>query len=98
MLHRIPHILAFNSTNLLIFDLSNQRLWESVLEDTLNMPWRPIPVGRMTRLEVRQALLLVIPAVLAFNHYVLHVGTETACIAVGAGVTTTSRRAMIALL
>jgi hypothetical protein len=86
ILRRIPLVIAFNFTNLLVFDLSNQRLWESVLEDKLNKPWRPIPAGNMTRSEVRQAMLLAIPGVLAFNHYLLHVGAETACIIVGCWV------------
>ena len=86
ILSRIPLVVCFNWTNLLIFDLANQRLWESVLEDRLNKPWRSIPSGRMTRTEVRQALQLVIPIVLATNHYYLGVGSETACIIVGCWV------------
>lgn len=78
--------MAFNFTNLLVFDLSNQRLWESVLENELNRPWRPIPAGSMMRSEVRQAMLLAIPVVLAFNHYLLRVGAETACIIIGCWV------------
>jgi 4-hydroxybenzoate polyprenyltransferase len=86
LLARIPLVILFNWTNLLIFDLANQRLWESVLEDKLNKPWRPIPNGRMTRSEVRQSLQLAIPLVLAINHYILGVGSETACIIVGCWV------------
>ncbi|ORY18576.1 UbiA prenyltransferase family-domain-containing protein [Clohesyomyces aquaticus] len=86
LLSRTPAVILFNCSNLLIFDLANQRLWESVIEDKLNKPWRPIPSERMTRSEVRRALQLVIPIVLAINHYVLHTGAETACIILGTWV------------
>jgi hypothetical protein len=86
ILSRIPLIILFNLSNTLIFDLANQRLWESVQEDKLNKPWRPIPSGRMTRSEVRKAMQIAIPAVLAFNHYFLSAGAETACIMVGCWV------------
>ncbi|PVH96634.1 hypothetical protein DM02DRAFT_534857 [Periconia macrospinosa] len=84
ILLRIPLVIIFNWTNLFIFDLANQR--EAVEEDRLNKPWRPIPSGRMTRAEVRKAMQIAIPAVLAFNHYYLSTGAETACIIVGCWV------------
>ena len=80
VLAKIPAVILFNWSNLLVFDLANQRLWEAVEEDKINKPWRPIPSGEMPRSEVRQAMQLVIPLVLAFNHYFLNVGAETACI------------------
>ncbi|PQE29885.1 prenyltransferase family-domain-containing protein [Rutstroemia sp. NJR-2017a WRK4] len=80
ILWRIPAIVLFNLSNLLIFDLANQRMWESLLEDQLNKPWRPIPQGLMSRTEVRLAMQLLIPAVLALNHWFLNVGAETACL------------------
>jgi 4-hydroxybenzoate polyprenyltransferase len=78
ILFRIPWVFLFNWTNLLVFDLANQRLPESAKEDTLNKPWRPIPSGRLTGSQVRQCMLVAIPLVLLFNHVVLNVGTETA--------------------
>ncbi|KAJ5040864.1 uncharacterized protein L3040_005423 [Drepanopeziza brunnea f. sp. 'multigermtubi'] len=48
--------------NLWIFNLSNQRLPNSVLEDAINKPWRAIPSGRLTPEEASQILLLSIPA------------------------------------
>ncbi|ATZ46633.1 hypothetical protein BCIN_02g00250 [Botrytis cinerea B05.10] len=80
VLRRIPAVIFFNWSNLLVFDLANQRLWEAVEEDKLNKPWRPIPSGKISRSEVRQAMQMVIPLVLALNHYFLNVGAETACI------------------
>ncbi|TGO08750.1 hypothetical protein BTUL_0193g00020 [Botrytis tulipae] len=86
VLWRIPAVVLFNWSNLLIFVLANQRLWESVTEDQLNKPWRPIPQGLVTRTEVRLALQLLIPAILAINHCFLYVGAETACILTGTWV------------
>jgi hypothetical protein len=86
ILLRIPFVIIFNRTNLFIFDLANQRLWESVQEDKFNKPWRPIPSGRMTRSEVTKAMQIAIPSVLAFNHYCLSAGAEKACIIVGCWV------------
>ncbi|KAF2199994.1 hypothetical protein GQ43DRAFT_449866 [Delitschia confertaspora ATCC 74209] len=83
LLLRIPSIILFNWTNLLIFDLANQRLPDSVYEDILNKPWRPIPSGRLTSAQVRKYLHIAIPSVLAINHYMLHVGTETALMCTG---------------
>lgn len=78
ILPRLPWVVLFNWSNLLIFDLANQRLPSSTHEDALNKPWRPVPSGRMTSDQVRQAMLVAIPVVFAFNHFALHVGTECA--------------------
>ena len=86
VLLRIPSVVLFNYSNLLVFNLANQRLWEASQEDRLNKPWRPIPSGRMTRTDIRQAMQIVIPLVLATNHYLLNVGAETACILTGTWV------------
>ena len=53
--------------NLLSFDVANQRLDESVEEDAINKPWRPIPAGRLARQEARHILMLVIPLTLCFS-------------------------------
>jgi 4-hydroxybenzoate polyprenyltransferase len=86
LLWRILSVLFFNCSNLLLFNLANQRLWESVVEDKINKPWRPIPSDKMTRSEVRKALQLIVVLVLAVNHYGLHAGAETACIISGTWV------------
>ncbi|XXH01972.1 hypothetical protein Hte_008335 [Hypoxylon texense] len=78
---RLPHVVFFNWSNLLIFDLANQRLPESAREDALNKPWRPVPSGLMTSAQVRRAMLFCIPAVLAVN-YVSGVGAETSLLLV----------------
>lgn len=76
----LPLVVLFNWTNLLIFDLANQRLPESAHEDALNKPWRPVPRGLMTSDHIRQTMLLFIPIVLVFNHLCLGTGFETALI------------------
>ena len=68
ILWRAPVIVAFNWYSVLIFDLSNQRSPESVQEDLVNKPWRPIPTGKVTPEQTRKALLVAIPAVIAANY------------------------------
>ncbi|KAI1112168.1 UbiA prenyltransferase family-domain-containing protein [Nemania sp. NC0429] len=65
---RFPLVLAFNWYSVFIFDLANQRSPESIQEDLLNKPWRPIPTGKVTATEARRALLAAIPLVLLFNY------------------------------
>lgn len=73
---RLPWVILFNWSNLLVFDLANQRLPESGREDALNKPWRPVPSGRLTSDHLRLTMLVCIPLVLALNHFVFHVGIE----------------------
>ncbi|KAH7326309.1 UbiA prenyltransferase family-domain-containing protein [Stachybotrys elegans] len=68
LLQRFPLVLLFNVTNLLVFDLANQRSEASVLEDGINKPWRPIPQGRITMQQTRRLMLVVIPMTLAINY------------------------------
>ncbi|KAI2778582.1 hypothetical protein F4815DRAFT_476693 [Daldinia loculata] len=76
ILVRLPRVIFFNWSNLLIFDLANQRLPESAQEDALNKPWRPAPGGLVTSAQIRRAMLVWIPIVLITNH-IFGVGTET---------------------
>ncbi|KAH7311692.1 UbiA prenyltransferase family [Stachybotrys elegans] len=68
VLARVPLVLAFNLVNILIFDMSNQRAPESVEEDRVNKPWRPIPSGRITTEQTRRGLLFVLPVAIALNY------------------------------
>ncbi|KAK8131819.1 hypothetical protein PG984_008257 [Apiospora sp. TS-2023a] len=61
VLLRLPATILFNWSNLLIFDLANQRLPDSVTEDALNKPWRPIPRGLLTPTQMRRLMLLATP-------------------------------------
>lgn len=68
ILQRLPWTLAFNVGNLLVFDLANQRAPNSVVEDRINKPWRPIPQNKITPEQTRRLMLLVIPVVLLLNY------------------------------
>ena len=77
VLGRLPSVLFFNWSNLLIFDLANQRLPGSVKEDMINKPWRPIPTGRISQRQTRHLMLIAIPLVILSNS-ALSVWKETA--------------------
>lgn len=64
----LPKVVAFNWYNVLNFDLANQRSDESVKEDQINKPWRPIPSGRVTREQTRRSMLVTVPVALALNY------------------------------
>ncbi|KAM7199175.1 UbiA prenyltransferase [Rhypophila sp. PSN 637] len=68
VLARAPAVILFNWSNLLIFDLANQRLPESVEEDRINKPHRPLPSGRWTPTSCRRLLLVSLPAVFIINY------------------------------
>lgn len=53
--------MLWNWFNLLVFNLANQRLPNSVLEDSVNKPWRPVPSRRISEEETRRLLLVLIP-------------------------------------
>ncbi|KAI1133443.1 UbiA prenyltransferase family-domain-containing protein [Nemania abortiva] len=68
ILWRSPLVLAFNWYSVFLFDLSNQRYSESIEEDLINKPWRPIPMGKVTPTEARRSLLVAIPLAILFNY------------------------------
>ncbi|KAJ5726730.1 UbiA prenyltransferase family [Penicillium malachiteum] len=76
VIYRSPLVLIFNWSNSFIFALANQRLPESVEEDRLNKPRRPLPSGRITPLGARRILLVSLPVVLFIN-YILGPWVET---------------------
>lgn len=76
LLLRLPLIILFNWALVFIFDLSNQRLPESIHEDHLNKPWRPLPTNLITADQTRRLLLATIPIVLGIT-YTLDVWQET---------------------
>ncbi|KAK5993997.1 Diterpene cyclase eriG-like protein [Cladobotryum mycophilum] len=83
VLRRIPLIIIYNWSNLLSFDLANQRAPESVAEDCINKPWRPLPMGKITSDQTRRAMLASVPLTLWLNHglgvweqgVAIHIGT-----------------------
>ncbi|PSR79599.1 UbiA prenyltransferase family-domain-containing protein [Coniella lustricola] len=61
LLWRLAQMFAWLWLHLLILDLSNQRLPESVAEDALNKPWRPLPSKRLTSADASWLLTLAVP-------------------------------------
>jgi 4-hydroxybenzoate polyprenyltransferase len=51
--------------NLLNEVISNQRLPDSIIEDSINKPWRPLPSQRLTPKAATCLLLYLIPAIYA---------------------------------
>lgn len=69
MLSRIPKIILWNWLNLFLFDVNNQSQPASVLEDSVNKPWRSIPSKRLTAEQAQHLLLLIIPIVFLATLY-----------------------------
>ena len=70
VLSRLPQVVLWTYLNLLVFDLANQRLPSSVVEDSINKPWRPLPSGRLSLAQARRLLLLSIPVLIAASFFV----------------------------
>lgn len=60
----------------LVFDLANQRSTDSVTEDSVNKPWRPVPAGYIAPIQMRRLLLAALPVVLII-HFILGAWQET---------------------
>jgi 4-hydroxybenzoate polyprenyltransferase len=75
VLRRGPLVLFYNFYSLLLFDLANQQSPESVEEDRVNKPWRPIPSGLITSEQTREVMLFTAVAALGFN-YMLGIWNE----------------------
>ncbi|KAJ8129222.1 hypothetical protein O1611_g4410 [Lasiodiplodia mahajangana] len=67
--YRILQVVLWIWLQLLVLDLANQRLPDSVSEDKVNKPWRPITSGRISAEGARQLLLVSIAVTLAVSHY-----------------------------
>ncbi|KAF2261284.1 hypothetical protein CC78DRAFT_546771 [Lojkania enalia] len=63
VLSRLPRVVLWNWMNVLLFDIANQRLPSSIIEDRINKSWRPLPSGRLTETSARRLLLAIIPLV-----------------------------------
>ena len=70
VLERAPEVLLWTWINVLVFDLANQRLPNSIIEDSINKTWRPIPSGRMSAVHARRLLLIAIPVAFAITLYI----------------------------
>lgn len=74
---RLPAVVFWIWLQLLVLDLANQRLPDSVAEDRLNKPWRPIPSGRLTSSGARDLLVLSIAFTLVASALLLGGVQET---------------------
>ncbi|KAF2867686.1 UbiA prenyltransferase family-domain-containing protein [Massariosphaeria phaeospora] len=77
ILPRVPSATLWIWLQLLVLDVSNQRRADSVAEDALNKPWRPLPSGRLERRHAKQLLLCCIPISYALSQHLLGGGPET---------------------
>lgn len=60
LLRRLPLIMSWVWINLLGEVVANQRLAGSIVEDSINKPWRPLPSKRVTTDEARCLLLWIL--------------------------------------
>lgn len=58
---RTPLVILWVWTNLLLFNVSNQRRPEAIQEDGKNKPWRPLPAGRLKGDQARRLLIALHP-------------------------------------
>lgn len=77
VVRRVPHVLLWTWLNTFVFALANQRHPDSVEEDLLNKPWRPLPANRITQTQTRRLLLASLPIVLAICYFYLGGAEET---------------------
>lgn len=69
ILTNLPAVALWLWLNLLLFNVANQRLPSSILEDTVNKPWRPLPSERLQSDQARMLLMMVIPLVFLSSFY-----------------------------
>lgn len=67
---RIPQVLLWMWLVILVFTVANQRFEESIIEDSFNKPWRPMPSQRLTISQARTLLLCAVPAVYLTTLYI----------------------------
>jgi hypothetical protein len=60
LVSRLPLIISWVWINLLGEVVANQRLAGSIVEDSINKPWRPLPSKRVTPNEARSLLLWIL--------------------------------------
>ncbi|KAF2677801.1 UbiA prenyltransferase [Lentithecium fluviatile CBS 122367] len=62
-LRNIPKSILYIWINLLNEVMSNQRCPDSITEDSINKPWRPLPSQRLTPENTRHMQLYIIPTI-----------------------------------
>ncbi|OTA53813.1 hypothetical protein K449DRAFT_409628 [Hypoxylon sp. EC38] len=64
---RLVYMITWIYLHLLAENISNQRKPESVAEDGINRPWRPIVAGRLTAVEAQSLLRITVMICLAIS-------------------------------
>ncbi|KAF2237264.1 hypothetical protein EV356DRAFT_481116 [Viridothelium virens] len=64
---RIPRAFLWVWSNLLLFNISNQRTSDDVQEDRINKPWRPIASGRLSMQQATMIYHALLPIVLTMT-------------------------------
>jgi 4-hydroxybenzoate polyprenyltransferase len=77
IISRIPKTFLWVWLNVLLFSISNQRNEESILEDSINKPWRPLPSGRISASQARRLLLMGVPALILICTFYVGAPEET---------------------
>lgn len=67
VLLRVPHMVAWVWIHLLVENLANQRQPQSVAEDAINKPWRPLSSGRLSQDEALRLLQAGVPTAAAVS-------------------------------
>lgn len=67
VLCRIPLLASWLALTTITFNVANQRLPASILEDPINKPWRPMPSGRLSPDGARCLLLALVPISVGFG-------------------------------
>lgn len=67
ILLRVPQMVVWIWIHLLVENLANQRQPQSVAEDAINKPWRPLPSGRLSQAEALRLLQAGVPIAAAFS-------------------------------
>lgn len=70
VISRLPQSILWIWMNLWIFNLANQRLPQSIIEDSINKPWRAIPSGQLSPQQARHLLLASVPMVYLVALYI----------------------------
>ncbi|KAI0010717.1 UbiA prenyltransferase family-domain-containing protein [Xylariaceae sp. FL0662B] len=65
-----PSMLLWSWSNLLIFNLHNQRHAHAISEDAVNKPWRPLPSGRLTIHQATRTMYCMYPVILIVSSMV----------------------------
>jgi 4-hydroxybenzoate polyprenyltransferase len=70
LLSRTPTVIFWIWTNLLLFNIHNQRSQSSIAEDFINKPWRPIPAGRISAASAGRLLYFLYPLIIVTSNFI----------------------------